>query len=805
MHRAIPGLRVVDLSEGVAGAYCTKLLSDLGADVLKVERPSGDALRQMGPFPGDASDIERGGMFLHLSAGKRSCVIDFEAADLEESLFTLAVDADVIVESLPTSEREQLAGLWQRLQETNPRIVVTSVTPYGLTGPYRDYPSHEITDWALGGYMYFCGDPARAPLMVPGHQAAFHAGMQAALGTLAAIRSATWTGKGQSVDVSHWESMLSAHAWLSEMWTHCGAVMRRRGTDFVECQDGLAYIIRAIFCNPSLFLLIDRPDLADDPRWSNVDGWFANTDELWEIVEEWTRRHSKHELVSLAQELRMAATPVNTVEDLVQSPQLKSREWFVEQSDERRGPTRLPGAPYKFSDSDTNPQSAAPLLGQDTAQALAGTPWAAERMPSRTGVADSSMGPLTGVKVVELTSNWAGPLAGRVLADLGAEVIKVEIASRPAARVHYYVGNEPGKYHYNRAGYFNHLNRNKMGISLDVSKPHGLAVFRKLLQWADVFIENNSPRVVRNLGVDFAAVHELNPGLIMVSLSGFGHTGPHSEYVAFGTNIEASSGLTSVIGYGRGENYRTGSFYADPIAGSHGAIAAIAALLQRDRTGLGQHIDLSLQEASAGFLSEFLMDNLLNGRVAEPQGNRGPAAAPQGCYPTAGDDMWVTLAVQNEEEWNRFCSAIERPDWLRDPRFATKELRHQNHDDLDLAISEWTRTQDHREAADILLKAGIAAAPVLTNWEILVDPHIAARGFYVPVPHPQAGTLPYPGFPWKFSATPGTVRRGAPCFAQDNGSVFRDILQLTESEISMLSSQGMTDTIPQTPILRGTL
>ena len=809
MESALVGLRVLDVSSGVAGSYCTKLLADLGADVLKVEGREGDLARRLGPFPRDIPDPEKSGFFLYLNAGKRSCVLDLEGDPAaRDKLQPVIANADVLVENLAEPLRQKLGLDFETLGAANPKLITVSVTPFGLTGPMKDWQVEEIVEWALGGWMYFCGDPARPPLMIPGHQAELQAGMHAAFATLAGVYDASHTGQGQHIDLSEWESVLSDHAWLSAIWTHCGAVMRRRGADFLRCADGLVFIIRAIFYNPNLFLLMERPELADDARWGDISGWIANSPELWSIVEEWTQDRSKHEVVTKAQELRMAATPVNTVGDLVASPQLAARDWFVEVDHPAAGKIRLPGVPYKLSATPARPAGPAPLLGEHTAEALSGRLWPPrEASQTRAGARDRvrTSGPLDGIKVVELTSNWAGPMSGRLLGDLGAEVIKVELASRPAARVHYYVGDHPGKYHYNRAGYFNNMNRNKLGISLDISKPNGKEVFLRLIQRADVFIENNSPRVVRNLGISYDALKEANPQLIMLSESGLGATGPQAEYLAFGTNIEASCGLVSVIGYGPGDNFRTGSFYADPVAGTHGAAAVVAALLHRERSGVGQYIDLALQEAAAAFMGEFLMDYLLNGRVAEPRANRHPHYAPQGSYPCFGEDMWVVLCVRSDDEWQRFCGAVGHPEWAERPEFATEEDRRRQHDSLDELITSWTKEQDHWEAARILQQAGVPAAPVLLNWEIVTNQHLFERGFYVPVPHREAGVLPYPGFPWKFSRTPGSIRMGAPCFAEHNDLVYRKILGLSEEEIHELTEQGLIGTIPQQPVLRGTL
>lgn len=807
MDSALEGLRVLDLSTGVAGPYCSKLLADLGADALKIEPPGGDPSRRLGPFPNDDPDLEKSGLFIYLNAGKRSCVLDLaDDPSAVADLRRLITNADVLVESLPPHLRQELGLNQEALASINPRLIVTSITPFGLSGPCRDWQTEEIVEWALGGYMYFGGDPARPPLMIPGHQAEFHAGMQAAFATLVGVYHARRTGEGQHIDVSHWESVLSAHAWLSVLWTHCGDVMRRRGSDFLPCSDGWVFIFRGAFYNPNLFLLIERPELADDPRWNTHPGWIANAAELWPIVGEWTKQRPKQEVVARAQELRIAATPVNTVADLAASAQLVARQWFVEVEQPSLGKVRLPGPPYKLSATLAHPAGSAPRLGEDREAALSGSLWATREVPkgpASVGAGPDGSGPLHGLKVVEMTANWAGPLTARWLADLGAEVIKVELESRPATRVLYYAGNEPAKYHYDRSGYFNKINRNKLGISLDVAKPKGKETFLRLIRWADVFIENNSPRVIRNLGITYEELKPVNPRLIMISESGFGATGPEADYVAYGANIETSSGLASVMGYGPGEAFRTGSFYADPVAGTHGAIAVVATLLYREETEEGQYIDLALQEGAAAFLGEFIMDYFLNGRVTEPRGNRHSGYAPQGCYPCMGEDMWVVLCVRSDVEWQRSCQAVGHPEWAERPEFASEESRRRHHDALDELIAGWTREQDHWEAARILQAAGIPAAPVLANWEIVSNPHISERGFYVQVPHAEVGVFPYPGFPWKLSRTPGAIRRGAPLFAEHNDLVFREILGLSQEEIQVLEREGSIGKAAQTPIIKG--
>jgi crotonobetainyl-CoA:carnitine CoA-transferase CaiB-like acyl-CoA transferase len=399
--------------------------------------------------------------------------------------------------------------------------------------------------------------------------------------------------------------------------------------------------------------------------------------------------------------------------------------------------------------------------------------------------------------VLELTANMAGPLTVRHLADLGADVVKVEFARKPATRAGHWPGGTKAKYHYNRSGYFNKFNRNKRDICLDVSLPEGRVAFLKLVEWADVLVENNSARVMPNLDLGYDTLRAVNPGLIMLSMSGFGATGPHRDYLAYGSNIELSCGLVSVTGYGPGEVSNTGSFYGDPVAANHGAVAVLAALAHRQRTGRGQFIDLSLTESAAACFAEAIMELTLGGAVPEPRGSRSIRDAPQGVYRCAGDDEWLTLTVQNEVEWRALCSVIGCAELVARLDLHTPGGRRVAHDEIDAAISSWTANQDKKHAARQLQSAGVPAAPVLANWELVTNPGLHERGAFVTIAHPEVGVLPYPGFVWRFSRTPARVRRPAPLFAEHNREVFSTILGLSDAEIAMLYALEVTADEPQ--------
>ncbi|MGI8549173.1 MAG: CaiB/BaiF CoA transferase family protein [Dehalococcoidia bacterium] len=810
MTEALQGVTVLDIAEGLAGPFAARLLADLGADVIKIEPPGGDASRRLGPFPSSSlNDSECSGLFLYANMSKRGIVLDLGDEHDRDSFRGLVKAADILIESFPPGHLDQLGLGYPELHGLNPGLIAVSVTPFGQTGPYRLWQSEEIVEWAMGGYMYFGGDPAKAPLMIPGYQAQFHAAQEAAVATLAALHYRERGGSGQQIDLSIVEAVLSAHSWTSAAWSHGGQVLQRSGSDLMRCKDGWVHFMRRRF-EPDLFLLIEHPELQDEPRFADPLLWMDPSSEIWQLVAAWCRDQEAQAIYHAAQALRIPVTPVNTMHDLLNSPQLQERSWLLEVEHPRAGRLTYPGFPYKLSATPARVYRAAPLLGQDIDQVLretgvVGSPSVstegrrhseADTAPAPTGEEEVTPLALAGVKVLEITANWAGPLAGRHLADLGAEVIKIEHAQRPATRGAWFAGNDPAKYFYNRAGYFNKLNRNKYDVCLDLSHPDGKALFLRLVERADIVIENNSARVMPNLGLGYDVLSAVNSRLIMISMSGFGATGPERDYVAYGANVEASSGLASTTGYGDGRPYRAGSFYADPITGTYGAVAALTALRAREQDGQGQFIDMALNECGVTFFGMALLEYQMTGVMPPQRGNRHPIFAPQGCYQTIGNDAWLVISIRDDGEWRALCRVIGRSDWAGEAELDGLEGRRRRHDELDRGLSDWTRGYDHREAARLLQSAGIAAAPVLANWELLSDPHFYARHFYIPIEQAETGVFPYPGMPWKLSRTPGRVRMAAPLFAEHNDYVFQQILGLTPAQVAELEAAGVTARSP---------
>ena len=403
--------------------------------------------------------------------------------------------------------------------------------------------------------------------------------------------------------------------------------------------------------------------------------------------------------------------------------------------------------------------------------------------------------PLHGIRILEAGHQWAAPIAIQFLAGMGAEVIKVESTVHPdMVRSGSYPDGVPGEGYWNRGGRFNDVNRNKRGITLDLTKPEGCALFRQLAAVSDVVAENFTPRVMANFGLDYEALRKVRGDLIMLSVTGFGHSGPWRDYAGRGSGLEATSSLTYMTGYPGEGPMKSGVPYTDIPAAYHAAFAVLAALNHRDVTGEGQWIDLAMYEIGASAMTEALLDAQWNGRVAKPRGDRHRAFAPQGCYPSAGFDEWLALSVTSEREWRALAALMGRPELAEDSRFATRAARAEHHDELDGVIAAWTKAQEPQTLMERLQGAGLSAGRVLTSKDALLDPHYRQRGTFPMVrhrPETHVGDRAQTGMPVRMSATPCHLESPAPMLGQDNAAVLGGLIGLTAPELSVLTDTGI--------------
>ena len=404
--------------------------------------------------------------------------------------------------------------------------------------------------------------------------------------------------------------------------------------------------------------------------------------------------------------------------------------------------------------------------------------------------------PLAGVRILDLSKVWSGPYATRLLADMGAEVIKLEAAHAWDVTRALSLQSTKIERIYNKSPYFNVYNRNKYGCAIDLSHPKGRGLALRLAAISDVVVENFRSDVMAGLGLDYEALRGAREDIIMVSMPSHGLSGPDAHRVAYGTHIEQLAGLVSLSGYRDGGPQRSAISFGDPMAGATAAGAIIAALIQRRRTGRGQHIEVAQWEALLPFLGELFLECGMTGATPPRRGNRHSSMAPHGVYRCRGEDSWVAIAVGSDAEFAALCDVIGRPELARDERFADVVSRHRNQDPLDEIVSGWTADLPHSEAAARLQAAGVSASPVLTIPELMADPHLEERGYWAEVAHRDAGVWTMDGPAWRFDDAPAHVRLPAPCFAEHNDYVLRDLLGLSEDEVTELEREGVVASEP---------
>ncbi len=397
-------------------------------------------------------------------------------------------------------------------------------------------------------------------------------------------------------------------------------------------------------------------------------------------------------------------------------------------------------------------------------------------------------GPLSGIRVADFSWVWAGPFCSLQLAHMGAEVIRME-SMRRVCVLRMLPPWPDGRPDINASGYFNQYNQGKRSITLDLSNPEGAEIAKRLVAISDVAVENFAAGVMERLGLGYEELRKVKPDLIMISMSGYGQTGPESRYVSYGPAQVPLSGMSSLTGYAGWQPMHAGMSYGDPNAGLHAAFAVLAALLYRNHTGEGQYIDMSQWESTMALLGDALLEYAMNGTQPPRNGNRVSGMAPHGVFPCAGEDRWLSIACGTEEEWRALCRAMDQPGLADDARFRSLADRKANEDALEDIVSEWTRTQDPFEATERLQSAGVAAFPPLMNRELAEDPHLNARGFFVEKEHPKVGVRKHAGIPWRMPETPCEVWRAAPTMGQDNDYVFGELLGMSGQQIADLAER----------------
>jgi len=799
MAEALEGIRVVELGGGVSAPYCAKLFADYGADVVKIEAPgTGDRSRSWGPFPSDEPDREKSGLFHCLNTNKKSVTLDANDSGDREKIRSLISGADVLIENNTPAQMREWSLDYATLRDLNPRLVMISITPFGQTGPYADWKATDLNAFHISGASSrYCGRPDEAPLEHGTFAADYFGAVAAAAWGLAAVYGRTNTGVGQQVDVSCAEVIAATFVGGQNIggYAQDGKFERRTGVGMplgapatiVPCKDGHVWMLAL---EPGQWNGIAK--VMGDPEWMQTEMFqdmfsrAENADLIYPLIEEWTMKHGKHEIMERCQAEGAPVSAVFTVAEAVEHPHLREREYIVELEHAALGRVRMLGAPFKLSQSPGGPKRAAPLLGADNDAILGAL---ALPPPSEEVKATEGARPLEGIRVANFGWVWAGPVVGQTLNFLGAEVYKVESNVRVdmTRTLPPFGGGEAGP---NRSLSNHACWAGNGSVTIDFKTDEGLELARQLIMESDVVIENFGPGVMEKIGLGYEEMKKRKPELVMLSMQGAGAYGPLMNTRTYGLSLTSLTGLDSLTGYCDGPPLPVENAYSDPFTGIFGAFALVAALTYRDRTGQGQYIDFSQQEAVMQMVGPAFMDYVMNDRVAGPLGNRHPlaAAAPHGVFRCRGDDRWISIAVEDEASWKSLVAAMGNPDWADTPEFASLAARLSNIEMLHEQIDRWTAEFDDRELATRLQEDDVAEAPVLNVADLLDDPHFRTRNTFIEVDHPLGFRETIYGSYVKLSHSPVTVRPG-PVIGQDNEHVFKNILGLSDERYSELVEQ----------------
>ncbi|KUH80263.1 MULTISPECIES: CoA transferase [unclassified Mycobacterium] len=816
---ALDDYTVIDLSSGIAGAYCTKLLADGGATVVKVESPEGDPLRTWSASGARIEPGSDGALFSFLSCSKYSVVVDPQSADDVELLRGLLRSADAVVWSRGSTVAALDEFAPAAIADAYSDLTVTAISPFGLEGPWADKPATEFTVQAWSGGVIGLGRGAqdRAPLFVAGQIGEWLTGAFAAAGTMA-------TAAGL-VDVSMLETEILSLTYYSVSFHDAlGRPFRDRRRLTIPGVASAADGLVALGCGTAQ-QWFDLCAMVGHDEWIDEQADLSITEQAnihAEQIYAWVRDNRVEDILELSSAFRIPNAPVGNGANVTSFDHFEERGTFV--TNPRDGFTQ-PGAPYRTSPSLLRKPRPAPRLGEHTEQyrlrtVRQGDPLTAERSsmysfePSnRTRVSARATeseirSPIEGLRVLDLTSFWAGPSCTHALALLGAEVIHVESTARPdGTRLIAGVPTSEEQW-WERSPIFSGLNTNKKSVTLDIRSDRGVELLRELVKTCDVIVENYTPRVLDQIGLDFDAVHRLRPDAIMMRMPGFGLDGPWRDKPAFAYVIEDCSGMTWLTGHpdqNPVEPYSVG----DPNAGVHGLNALLLALAHRRRTGEGVRIEAAMVDAALNVAAEQVVEYSAYGNLLQRQGNRGPTAAPQNLYRTGEldefgrPDDWVAIAVATDEQWAALVAALGDPAWATE-ELTTLDGRRRHHDAIDDHLSRWCGTRTGDQIVETLWEAGVPVAKVMQPHRVGELPQVVHRGFYEHVDHPVNPMARHSTLPMRISsARQGFHRSPAPLLGQHNHEVLAG-LGLSDDEIIDLERQGVIGNAPKGLTIRTT-
>jgi len=803
----LKGFRALDLTD-LSGQLCGRVLADLGMEVIKIEPPGGDPVRNLAPFITSADGKRLSTVFAHLNAGKASKVLDLNDETGRAQLRELVKTADVLIESFQSGDLDAKGLGYKDLATINPRIVMASITGFGQTGPKKNFACNDLVALAESGFLYISGDPSLPPVKPPETQAYYFASLFATAGLLSALYRRERTGQGDHVDASMQEA-LATQEHIIRLWANEQQIAKRAGSQhgsvapakIFSCKDGFVYLyVTRQHWKLFLSLWKNHPTVFDAPDWLNNLYRRAHADELNSAVETFLSGFTMAEITEFLQAKGIPCVPVNTPMGFANDEQVRERGFMAPVEHTGFGRTNQPAIPFVI-DGARPPVGSVAVL--DSWQPTGVT--ANEREISPVGRNDripgndegrgeenasEGDGPLHGMRIVSFDHVLAGPYGTTILAELGADVIKVESSKGGMDPFRFFgTGEDP-----NLSPRFLEFNRNKRSFTVNLKHPKGQTVLHDLVAKADAVLDNYSVDVVERIGLAYDQLRKVNPDIINLRMPGLGTTGPKRHFSTVGVNITAFTGLTYLWNHPGVTNPPIGSqtVFPDYVSGTLCAIIIISGVLYRERQKRGAFIDLGQSEATAFMIGAHLMEAASSGKNPEPTGNISLSIAPHGCYPCHGEDRWCVIAAENEQQWAALAKIIG-PGVVGNPRFATNAERLENRDALDAIIENWTRTQDAFALRDQLQGAGISCGVVQTGEDLVNDPHLRQRDFIVAVDNARLGRVVLPNFPLQFTNAKLTRRWEFPVLGRDTETVLRDVVGYDEATIAAHRRDGVLE------------
>jgi crotonobetainyl-CoA:carnitine CoA-transferase CaiB-like acyl-CoA transferase len=792
----LAGVRILDFTDE-AGVFATRLLADLGADVVRLETSNADAIRSRGPFLKATQSVDGSLAHLLYNAGKRSVASDPDTPAGWEVVDRIFGWADLVITPITKTDRVRRVLDPASLAERHPHLAVVDMV-FRRDAP--DLPGSDLTGVASGGLLWLNGFPGDPPNYPAGRLGYKQASLVATFSALALLRARSRGGATRRVTVSLQEALTSTtiqsgnqNVWMWERRSPGRTGGSAAGTPSVfQTSDGawVSFVVPPPYWNAFAEwvheALGDGTFLGDD--WRDPAFRVGKGELVGAAIIALCAKLPGRDLVDTGQRRHLLVCPVNTVVDLAKDEHLRARGFYQEVEQPPLGRTvTLPVSAFRPGGVPIHARPA-PSLGQHTSEVLKEAADLASKPAPSPSPAPTHDLPLQGLRVLDFCWLIAGPLGTRLLADLGAEVIKVESSAR-MDRIREGMVSPPGGSTINTAPVFNDCNTNKKSIALNLGTPKGIEIAKRLAAQADIVTSNFTPDRMDRWGLGYDALRAIKPDLIVASMPVMGREGPHNFWGAYGNGVIAMSGISSLTGFPDRPPVGLGPLHSDFTAPYFLAIHVMAALHQRERTGTGQFIEMAQYETAVSLLDTELVEHLNNGDEPQRSGNRSRSEAPHGVFRAAGDDAWVAISVPDDARWLTLCAAMHRPDLAARSDLATLAGRRAHEDEIEAALSAWTTPLAAHYIVGSLVAAGIPVSPVQRIQDLVeTDPGMA--GFFVPLEHPECGSILTQNEPVLWGAERLPLRR-APLFGEHTHEVLTGLLGIDDREFTELVASGV--------------